>query len=158
MHMIAELLLSFRGKVIVKGAYFFGREFLQRMKSKNYGINLEETMAEKTRFEVEFPTMDISSIKDHMTRDKVRRVIVTSQRDCYTSLEFYALTVAKGVQNSEKRTLRKEFKSRWSQRWLKNHTYGLVRLPKQKRVIRIKWMQVARSRFKVVLNLIKVVE
>lgn len=56
------------------------------MKSKNHGINLVETMVEKTQFEVEFSTMDTSISEEtitenfdyHLTCDKIRRVIITS--------------------------------------------------------------------------------
>lgn len=63
---------------------------------------LLETMAKKTQFEVEFHTMDTSSIKEivteasdyHLTRDKVMRKIVASQRDNYARLGCYTFNVA----------------------------------------------------------------
>lgn len=65
-------------------------------------------MAEKTQFEVEFPTIDTSSSEIMITnashyrlnRDKVKRKIVTSERDNYDSLECHALNVDEGFQNS----------------------------------------------------------
>ena len=143
-----------------------GREFLQKKNSENQERKLEEPITEKTRFEVEFPTVDTSSIEGttieisyyHLTHDKVRRVIVTSQRDGYASLEYYVFNVAEGLQNKRRKTFRETFENRWSQGWLKNHTCRLVKLPWQKRVIGNKWMQVTRSRFKDYLNLIKVID
>ena len=164
MHVTAELLLSFWGRAEVKTTYLVGREFLQKKNSENQGRKPVETITEKTQFEVEFPTMDASSsegtvteISDyHLTHDKVRRVIVASQRDGYASLGYYVFNVAEGLQNKRRKTFREAFENRWSQGWLKNHTCRLVKLPRQKRVIGNKWMQVARSRFKGCLNLIKV--
>ena len=160
MHVTAELLLSFWGKVEVKSAYLVGREFLQKKNSENQGRKSGETITEKTQFEVEFPTMGASSSEGtvteifdyHLTHDKVRRVIVTSQRDDYTSLGYYVFIVADGLQNKRRKIFREAFENRWSQGWLKNHTCRLVKLPWQKRVIGNKWMQVARSKFKGCLN------
>ena len=88
-----------------------GREFLQKRNSENQGINLSETITEKTQFEVEFPTMDTSSSEEttteisncHLTHDKVRRVIVASQRDDYANLGYYVFNVAEGLQNKRRK-------------------------------------------------------
>lgn len=60
-------------------------------------------MVEKTQFKMEFPTMDtrtsertITDISDYyLTRDKLKREIVSSQMDGYAGLECYALNVTK---------------------------------------------------------------
>lgn len=66
----------------------------------------------------------------HLTRDKVMMEIVPSQRDNYAGLGFYVFNVVEGLQNIKTWTSRKELKSRWSQRQLKNHTCELIRLLK----------------------------
>ena len=104
---------------------------------------------EKTQFKVEFPTMDASSsqgtvteISDYyLTRDKVRRVIVASQRDDYDSLRYYDFNMAEGLKNKRRKTFREAFENRWSQGSLKNHTCRLVKLPRKKKVIGNKWMK-----------------
>lgn len=93
-----------------------------------------------------------------MNYDKVKREIISPKTDSYAGFRCYILNVAEGLQNSDTRTFREAFESRWSQRWLKIHTCGLVKLLKQEKVITIKWMRMARSRFKRSLNLINVVE
>lgn len=68
-------------------------------------MKLLETMAEKTQFEMKFPTMDTSSSKGivteafdyHLTHDKVSSEIAASQRDNYVNLGCYALNVAEGL-------------------------------------------------------------
>lgn len=77
-------------------------------------------MAEKTQFEVKFPTMDTSSsegtvtdVPDYnLTHDKVRRRIATSQMDGYASLRCNDLNVTEELQNSETETFKETFESR----------------------------------------------
>lgn len=86
-------------------------------------MRLLETMVEMTLFEVKVPNLDTSSIKGtiteaseyHLTRDKVRRDIVPSQRENYVDLRYYALNMAKMFQNSEIRTFKEASESRWTQ-------------------------------------------
>lgn len=129
-------------------------------------MKLLKTMEEKTRLEVEFPTMNTSSsdrtvtkaFEYHLTCDKVRRTFIPSQRDYYIGLGRYAMNVAKGLQNSKTWTFVEAFEMKDSQRQFKNHAYRLVGVLNQEKVIGSKWMQVARIRFKFDLNIIKVVE
>lgn len=66
-----------------------------------------ETMAEKTQFEADFPTMHTSSSEGILTEasnfylncDKVRRGIIPSQRKRYVDLGCYSLNMAKELQN-----------------------------------------------------------
>lgn len=113
-------------------------DFLQKKKIDDIGMNVLETMMEKTQFEVEVPTMDTSSIIGtiieeydyHLTRDKVIRDIVRSQRDDYADLEWCSLNVDEWLQNKKTWTFRKAFKIKKSKKWLKNHACGIFRLPK----------------------------
>ena len=93
----------------------------------------------------------------HFTHDKVSRIIIEFQRDGYNSLEYYVFNVAEELQDKGRKTFMEVFENKLCQEWLKNHTCMLVKLPKLKRIIGNKWMQVARSRFKGYLNLIKVI-
>ena len=63
---------------------------------------------------------EITQISDyHLTLDKVRMVIVASQRDDYASLGYYVFNVAEGLQNKRRKTFRETFENRWSQGLLK---------------------------------------
>lgn len=67
------------------------------------GIKFLETMMEKTRFEVEVPTMSTFSSESvitkafdyHLTRDKLGRLTVPSQKGGYVGLRCYALNMDK---------------------------------------------------------------
>ena len=73
----------------------------------------------------------VTEISDyHLTHDKVRMVIVASQRDSYASLGYYIFNVTEGLQNKRRKTFTEAFENRWSQGWLKNHTCRLVKLPR----------------------------
>lgn len=78
-------------------------------KSKDVGMKILETMAEKTRFEVKVPLMNtisserriIDTYDYHLTHIKVMRKIVPSQRENYVYIECYALNMDERLQNSE---------------------------------------------------------
>lgn len=73
-----------------------------------------ETRAGKTQFEMEVPTIDISSSdvmvteasNYHLTRNKVKMKILPSQSKNYSCFECYALNMANGLQNSETKAIR----------------------------------------------------
>lgn len=76
-------------------------------KSKDLRMKLLEIMTKKTRFEVKFPTMDISCSKGtiikaydcHLTHDKASNKILPSPRDNYVDFLYYALNVVELLQN-----------------------------------------------------------
>ena len=71
----------------------------------------------------------------HLTCDKLRRVILASQREDYDILGYYVFNMAEVLQNKRTKTFKDAFENRWSQGWLKNYNCRLVKLTKKKRVI-----------------------
>lgn len=72
-------------------------------------MKISETMAGNTQFKVEVSAMDTNSSDGtviefsnyHLTRDKVMRKVVLSQRYDYAGLDKYFLNIVEELQNSE---------------------------------------------------------